>query len=1314
VPITAVCPHCLTAYNLKDALRGKSIRCPNVKCQKAFQVEVQTVPAAPASAKKPKPAAAVEPKKRSASVEEMVPMLPAEAADLPLETQSVNEIGEVGDLVPLEEAEPVKPAPEVATYREPPQVRGTPKRQPAAETPPPSPPRRPREAPTPAPAAAPSWMEPPPVRNPQGRSPKTADRPASEAVPPVRKKEASPQTRPDPEPATEPDNGEPTEMPPGRWDPPPVRRRGAEMESETESLESAEAPSPETEPDDGLLRVPDDELPAPPRATRWARRLIVVLLLLLIVFAGGGTLLYFYNLQYAEERLRDLAMKDYKEKIFQEAKNKFDQLGQKFPNSEHILEYIFLADLSDLRGDLVDPQNQDAAQKLNRLEKYIVANEKNPLFKQYGPDLGDSLTIMLEEFIKRSVPATSEGPLDVVIKAELLIPVVKSLRTDALPKAEGLKEGLTEVSKSVGLWKHRTKVIATLKKLPEEPPYTVGLKTAQRILRDEGPALPGLDKEEPVIQVFAELYKKHQESVQYREGGDAAPPSGRGEDVIPSMVIDPLLKRNAVPQAEGIFLALARGVLYALDRRSGQVRWVIRVGIDTTTLPVRVPRTAASPERILVLSADTEMLTALDEDGIILWKYRLSKPCLGRPVIFEQRAYLPTLDGNVHEIDLLQGKLIGRYELGQRLTAGGVRHGPKSNLVYFPADDTCVYVLDVEERRCKSILYSNHPSGSLRSEPLVVAPEGPDGPHYLVLTQTQGLDAMELRVFPLPINGRETMPLALKPAPRVAGWTWFPPYHDGEKVALLSDAGLLGLFGVRQQNNEDPALFSLLPEGANGLSLEPFLGKMQLMRSRAEIVHVAGNDFWVLAHGQLQRLQLAWKEAKGPALTAGWKAPLSLGSPLHASQVAENAATGRAILFLVTQPLNQQACLATAVDDETGQVLWQRQLGLVCQGEPVPLLTNDKDATPLLLVQDQGGGLMSFDPAAFQRPKLERWLSGSLRLADGLEENPTLAPVLLPASDGRTAYQVSCPAAGRQLMLRRIQPVLLGRRLEVREIQVNLPASLAGMPALVGTKLILPLDNGILYRLNLPQGAAPIGVQDLKDGPNWRLRKLGPEARAYVAALGPDSFLTTDGAFGVTCYRWPVNAPIWGTLPEGQKPPTVELTDRLATAPLVLPPTGDEPLRLFLAEAGGVLTLRAPLKSRTPLRSWKLKGRITAGPYLATAPGDPGMRIGVVVDGSRLVWIDPQKPDEPLWSHVCADTEIVGQPRLIQKAVLVCDQSGRYLALNPATGLPLGKAYTLLGSMAPAGTPTGFDSGRVLAPLSDGTVMIFGLDDLKK
>ena len=75
------------------------------------------------------------------------------------------------------------------------------------------------------------------------------------------------------------------------------------------------------------------------------------------------------------------------------------------------------------------------------------------------------------------------------------------------------------------------------------------------------------------------------------------------------------------PDDDPVVLAVVRGVLYALNRSNGQTKWAVRVGVDTTDLPVRVPAQVGLPERILVVSADAKTVTALDANGDQVWQY---------------------------------------------------------------------------------------------------------------------------------------------------------------------------------------------------------------------------------------------------------------------------------------------------------------------------------------------------------------------------------------------------------------------------------------------------------------------------------------------------------------------------------------------------------------------------------------------------------------------------------------------------------------------------------------------------------------------
>jgi hypothetical protein len=1061
--------------------------------------------------------------------------------------------------------------------------------------------------------------------------------------------------------------------------------------------------------------------PAVSRRHAWG----IMLLLVGIVSAALGTGIFFLSktLQQGEEEQfaqAEQALKDGKHKA---ANEEFKRLVEQYPNSDKHPTYVFLEEWSGLAARMEDTQ-ADPLPTLDALQQFLKAHRGDPLLKGVGRGVGAAFVKLVEGFAQRNANPTSSEPLKVTVRMEeVRLQVRRDAGKEALGEAEEqrIDKALKSVREGVERWERRNRILTQLRGLK---PTADGIREALRLVKEGEKEFPDLPADAEVTGLLNKMYEGHLAGVLYEEAG--APehrpvPAAEGER---NMIFDPPLlgTPGGAPAGDPVVLALARGVLYALHQSNGAVKWARRVGIDTTSLPVRVPPSAVARERILVLSSDsdTATLTAMDDDGNQLWQYRLGSPCLGRPVVVDQRAYLPTYDGVIHEIELARGGLIGRYHLGQHLTTGGV-YDPGEKKLYFPAENTCVYVLDVAQHRCDLILYTNHPTGSLRSEPVLIPSVTPPltggapTPALLVLNQADGLDAIRLRVFVLPLTDKHQAPIALKPEPRLDGWTWFRPARDDEKLVALSDRGVLGLFGIKQPNTKDQELFPML--GTGGVSLNPFLPRTPADlgpgpgRGRAQVVQVHGDDVWVLARGHMQRLAIAWNERAGPRPVAVWKEPQPLGSPLHASQMTEDALRGRSTLFVVTQPLHQQTCVATAVNDEDGTVLWQTQLGLVCQGAPLHLAVGGGPAEPLLLALDQGGSLFALDPSQPTWRSRDPWLADPHRshaVAPSLTDNPRVPSLLLPGPDGRSILEIACPGAGTHLHVRQVEWAGKERRLKHNDRLVPLPSALAGTPAVVGKLLLVPLAGGSLARLSLP---IPADAR-LEEGPSWRPALGSPDSLGHVVALGGDLFLTTDGGRGLTCWEWPAGKP-WQALMAMGDNPTLTLQDRVVSAPAVLPAVAGKPPRVCVADSNGAVTLLSvrgggALESK---QTWDLRGQVTAGPFVrSAADGEP--RIGCVVDGRRLVWLDPRKPEpEPVWEYQAKNT-VIGQPQVVEGVLVVADQSGHIAGLDLATGRPVGPGHALRGSVVPAASPAAFGPQRLFVPLSDGTAVLLTMDRL--
>jgi outer membrane protein assembly factor BamB len=1237
VHISVHCPSCGSQYQVDPGLRGLRMRCPNPACRQVFQVWDEPELASRSDGDEP---IGLVP------IEEDYP--PARRPQPPAEKPRKAGSGAVGDIVPILDAE-------IAEEPAPPPSRG------GSSTPPRGP-------------TAPAEKERRSGPHRERRSARERRSDSGTAAPPRAQPETAPPTEP----------GRAAEPLPAWHSPPPVRRLGAA---------SGEPAAPEP-----VVEVAGDEPPRPEepldldlalRPSTGRRRALWLVGTLVVVgglVIGIVTAIALNTLGQREMQLARQAQEKYDKGAFASAAAEFHKLAEEFPRSDIVPFYHFMEDLSQVREYVSSLELPSEAQ--SRVERFLNTYNADPLLRDHVGDIQETL-------LKLAGRLTESA--DQQLDADLLAHARKALDE----RKKFLKEGPTNDDKA--LLEKLTKVEATVARrnkhdllvkqlniyLAEGKPTVDTVRKARDLVEDEG-----FDQDQELNDRIRQLEENVRALVRYVPSPQpalAGPPPSVTER---GFVVVPHVGGNARPAglSGGVVLALVQGVLYALDRNSGDWRWAARVGIDTTTLPVRLPSTPSSPELFLVLSADGNMLMALAaEDGSIRWRQALSAPCLGRPVVVGQYAYVPTYDGRVQEIETAKGALLGYFELRQPLSMGGAwQEG--TDLIYVPGDSDNLYVLNTAalsrrgQKRCVAVLHTGHPSGSLRSEPIIVNRTDPFArgnavnqatfPSYLILNQADGLDQMKLRVFALPIE-RSDAPGLLQPEPRVSGWSWFPPYHDSEKLAFVTDVGVLGLYGINQVRNEDPALFSQFKD-------EYPLIKSAASLGRAQVVHAVENDFWIVANGELQRFHFDLYRQQVLKL---WPNPLPVGLPVHAAQSDDAGRT----LFLVSQDPGQQIYRATAIETETGKVVWQRQLGLEIQGDPVRMGNQ-------VLAHDHGGGLFNIDPAKATGEQTRGWQVLDT-LAGGPLTGGAIQSYLLPTDDGTAAFQISCPEQGKELTVRKYHASAESAApapLEQRRFKLGAP--LVSPPALGPQNILLATDDGVVLRLTLPFDEP----MQLESGPNWRSARADEGARGYVVAISADEFLTTDGSSGLTHWRWPQGMTFTAVLPNAEIPATVEMPARIVARPLVLPKAGgDGELQVCVATYGGSLALLAGAELKQA-RTWSLGGTLTAGPFLR------GQYVCCVMDRSRLVWIDPNQ-DNVYWDHKVPGAGIVGQPQQIDGWLVVADSSGQVLAFDPRSRRQVGSAYTLKTSAAAAGTPVAFEAGKALVPLTDGTLFLLDL-----
>jgi outer membrane protein assembly factor BamB len=1014
---------------------------------------------------------------------------------------------------------------------------------------------------------------------------------------------------------------------------------------------------------------------------------MVITLMAMVVVVLTGTGVFLFNTMAATENKRlKAAQKDYAEGKYSAASEKFDELRAKYPKSERADSYDFFASLSDVR-DQVYRTSSDPEEALKELRQFSKRRAGDPLLQENSKDIWLTFVRSIED-VSALAQQNLAGEVHFDVARRLLSEAQKALeeakpfapKDQSSDETRKLTDHFADLDKSIAKHERRDKALAEIRSLHSTP---------DDILRAEGLGRQhDLQNDPEYTKLLKDLKEGLISQVSYEPSPKALPARKETEPMQSGLLVTARLTgAGSVPDRNGVVLAMVRGILYALAQSDGSLLWATRSGVDVTRLPVRLPATETAPEMALVLSDANEILTARDlQSGKVIWKYDLHAACLGQPMIVGLRAYIPTVDGRVHEIELVSGHLLGWYKLGLSMTNGGA-HLPGSNLLYFPADSLNVYVLDVSQQKCVGILQSGHSSGTLRADPILVGsienpeknPNASGDARFLILSQTDGLSAMKLRAFPLPIEG--TAPVsALQPEPRVRGWSWLPPFSDGEKLVLATDAGILGLFGIQQPGNDDKPIFS---ESAKEISL----GTTPGFPVRSQVIQVQDDDMLVLVNGELQRIHFDKYRQK---VTPVWNRALPLGTPLQAAQVDEKTRTA----FAVTQSIEGQSCQVTAVGSEDGQIRWQRQLGMVCKGDPLVLGSD-------ILALDQGGGFFRFDSGRLSQASPAGWQTGGDILAPSVD-NLDGDVYLLPGPDGRSAYEVACIKKQGQngesnfdLLLRHYEP---GKDLVEKTFTLG-KARLAGTPGIMSGSLLVPLDDGSLLR-------QPVDGSGGKFGPGWKARHADVGARGHVVVLGAEDFLTTDGSHGLSRWHWPAGA---GEVYKEVR--RVDLPQRLVSAPLMISSPNSQEFQIAAADAGGFVRL---LKGSNleEIRHWDLKGkqpgRVTAGPFMR------GNQILCVINDGRLVSLDLNQ-DKPVWEYQSQEGAIVGNPQLVGDMFIVAHVSGQLVGLDSKTGKPhMPQGFRLAANVGPTAAPVPFGSERAFVPLTDGTIFLLPLSELRQ
>ncbi|MFO0848911.1 MAG: PQQ-binding-like beta-propeller repeat protein [Gemmataceae bacterium] len=1250
--IPVVCPHCDTRFQLSDELLGKSMRCPNPDCREVFTVAAEV---APPSAPVPPPPA----------VEPAAPPLPTT-------------IGQVADFVPVLEAEPAY--------------------APAADQP-----YERVETAAFVPVKAEEFAAPPPAAPARDAAPVAPTVPTAAPIPT----------------ATLLPKGKPG-IPVAKGGPKEVVWAGDGPVAPPPGLAAEPLPAAALdEEDDGEAFVRTRRK----RGRAWPKvvfGLLTVSLLGVFAFIGFGYLRYEAK---TEERMAVEAEEAYKDGKYPEAQQKYKDVLTKYPDSRDAEKYKFFASLAELQGAVGAVTTRDnPAPAMKAFDGFVAAHADSTFARpesgygtditQVGRKLSDALADHGNDHLKTfRADRKKLDELAVVEKSaedgKKLIPTADKFRNKQDASLAPQLAKFEELEKSVKWERHRLDVLAPFRGLPQDPNINHDKIEEFRVALQKNEL--AADPEAQQMQADANAALLRVVGKYGRLGVPAqVPPPDANPPVLISAPVTGSPDPSSLPdESPDRVFAVSRGVLYALDLKTGAVAWGCRVAPPTADpqaldLPARVSVGDGAADWVLVpgLRDGRPVLTArVALTGQPVWEQPLAAPAAGRPTVVGGRVYLPLRDplGTVLEFDAATGAKTGQVQLRQPVAGGvGVLAGnrPGLNYLFVPADARRVFVFETGREdldgnklqpRLSRVLLTEHAKDSLRGEPVLVSPAEETGPRVLVLATTDGPTAMKLRAYPLPpvaeLAAADTGPADL-PTPRpsetpVPGWAWFPVVTDGERLVLTTDAPAFLAFGVQQLGNADRPLFAVPGPKPASEGDGVF---------RSQVVAVEEDAYWAVLGGQLVRLRTAADAAGGLRLTLDG-AGRPVGEPVHRAQVRG----GLGVVVTVTRPAGQMQATghaqAIGFDLASGQVRWQRRLG----GQPAgPVAAR---VGGVAAIADEDGAVYTVAPTA----------EAGAGIVAGVAARPFAdvdgRAMTAATPDGKSLW-VLMPTAGKAGRTLRVRLVVDGA-LKL-DAETPLPDRPAGPPVAAGEAVYLPLANGYLYRLT---PADP----KLTVGPAWRGADLGDEPVGLVSAVGDDNLLVSDGGRKFLRWNWPAGA---GAKPTRAGGPW-ECREKIVLAPVAVP-TKDG-VRFAAADTTGAISLFNPDNPAEPAKRWRPgdKSPIPAGAptdRLAVVTTPAGARLVYAVDRRHLVAIDPAAA-EPAWvarDIVPAEAGELAGWWADGGRVLATDQAGRVTVLVAATGAVASTVQPPPGVVA-LGPAVPFLPAAALMTLADGTATVVPL-----
>lgn len=997
--------------------------------------------------------------------------------------------------------------------------------------------------------------------------------------------------------------------------------------------------------------------------------LVIAMVVVMLAILGGGLYFFFSKKQGNLDLVKKEGIKLVSEGKYSDALQRWELLRSKVTNPQELKEIDFNIEWCKMQLNIDGVKDYaSSAAATDGLIQFNSLKRSDPLIKDFRKKLFETAQSVGKGFFEQSKADPKEDDLK---RNEKLIGLMED-HAEAIPEKETSTKAISDVKANLTALKVQFDANQDKAAILKEMQSVVDAKDLSRLdeLEQNYDGVlkkhPVLRKDEGLKQSFTKLREDEISWIKLTRTDKPALKVDEKNESRPIGASPSMVSPAEAVENNDVVLALGRGTLYGLKARTGEPKWLLSVGIDLQELPPRIGTGSGQNDVAFVVGSESDkkatryFVQAVDiSNGSKIWKQELlsarksSEPSIAGATYINGVLYIPLIDGTINVVDAKDGRHLGHFYLGAKLTIPPTLDAV-NNRLFIPADKRRVFILDLKANAnpvCPGVIYTNHAIGGIRS-PVSIHKD------MMSVAMSVGNGGSEVQLYSVPKVVAQSK-LASKFA--MPGHIWFTAYQDGETLGYVSDAGQIFLLGLNQGQTGTQSIVPLnnTPMPLPGTSGEP-AGKTQ-------VSHVVLGDWWVISAGKLVRNHFDPLRNQMVSLATD---TLNVGNPLHQSSISPD---GRYVI-MVTQTKDQ--AIATAVDRSTAQIVWQRQLGLVPAAEPVSLKSG-------AAVLDRGGGVFLFQASS---EPAKGPLAGGKWPAAPLPGTSGHRIIRLPDSDD--FINLSYDPVKELIKVRKI----VGEKAQfIGEYKIPSPPS--GQAVCDGESLLVPCRDGKIYIYQFGSSAPTTPL-------TWRDPEALPGSVGHLTLVNPLLVVATDGARKLLRLE-KVAGGSWRKVSGNDR----TFPGKIISVPAVVGKDSvtiaDDTNTIHLIGLTGIATTK----------EFAVAGNIVRGPFALS-----DRILGCVFNtnvGHCLWWTDTSGAAAEGVQYQTVG--IVGVPVLMKDGILVAEwkrvqnnaqlQIAMFSWLDPKTGQSV-RQEVLPRGLAPASGVVPLGESEAFAPMSDGTIRI--------